>query len=251
MKLRFAQHSEARLKELWEGGEISRLEILQDIQNAPEYFGNPATRIFILTQFRKLIAIKPLAGKPTAEQGHVVSQFADDLLSEELTYAEVDYALGQWRKSDRDFAPHSGNILTILKEAGYNRPSVSRAEFLTNRLRALIDPEFKPAEKRKHRGIRSGPPKLVERPPHERRKKQVERRPIIQPQTNKHKMDDMAEANRKQLLSVASETRIIDEKIGESVVKVAQALVFGKWRTIGREINQSDAEKLLKLEQDA
>ena len=155
--LRFKAHSSDKMKELWDAGEITRMEIIEDINNAPKYYTHTATKEFIIHAHAMLTASKQKAAKPLAESAHAVAQFAADLISENVTPAQLDYAFEIWRKRPEQFMPNQGQVLEIIRNAGFSKPTMGVGERHVERLRALIDPSFKPRPQLAHTGIRTEP----------------------------------------------------------------------------------------------
>ena len=141
---------------------------------APRYYAKRATKEYIVRAYRMLTASKAKAKKPKAEQAHAVAQFAADLISEKVTPAQLDYAFEVWRKRPDEFMPNQGQVIEIIRNAGFNKPTMGQGERYVERLRSLIDPNFKPRERKAYSGIRTQPKKESAKP-----KSQEERAALV------------------------------------------------------------------------
>ena len=171
--LHFKAHSFARLKEMWEAGEIDRNDILSDINNARSHFEKTATKEYILKAHRLLLAGKAAGAKQAAEDVYALAQFAADLIDRQITPAQIDYAFKVWRLSPNDFMPNQGKILEIIKNAGLKLPSAEYGKRYVQRLRSLIDPHYKTPKQLNHRGMRTPPEKEFVKPPKEERQELI------------------------------------------------------------------------------
>jgi hypothetical protein len=239
------------LKELWDAGEISRDEVLADITNAKKYYTKPATRIFILQAFRELAAIKPISKKPKAERAYVAAQFATDMLQQGYTYAEIDYALNVWRLNPRDFAPHSGNIIEILDGAGYARPTKGQGVRHAERLKMLIDPNYRAPEPKPHVGIRTHTKPYRQKASLAERKAQVAARPIQPASNNNKRARELRERDERsrmiKRLQSAESTRVVPRRIGSSRVFAAQTMHGGKWVDLDLKVTEQEAKSVLEI----
>ncbi len=133
-----------RLSELWESGEINRAEVLREIQLTPAYYGQPASREWLGERYRQSSAAAAKAAHIVVEHAFAIDELITDLMIEQITPAQFDYCLREWRKlPDSPFLPKLvGPFLEILRKGGFAAPSKGQGERHVDRLRALVDPQY-------------------------------------------------------------------------------------------------------------
>lgn len=73
----------------------------------------------------------------------VLSQFAEDVTEEGLTFSEVDYGFAQWRRKRTSFTPTFGEFLDLIVKgrADKDGPGIAFSARYRRRLKRILDPE--------------------------------------------------------------------------------------------------------------
>ena len=155
---RYAALSEAKLREVYEGGEVNRYELLADMALADDYYTNTVTPQYAVTAYRLLCETLRGGQAPMEGRAHIYRTFAKDAIAENWTAAIVDWVIPQYRRtSDTDFAPSFGKLNALVKAGGYSVPDVTNYSSYQRRVQHLLDPHVHQAPKR-HVGQRTAPP---------------------------------------------------------------------------------------------
>ena len=159
LKPRYNLHSQASVSDIFNSGEVSRNELLQDLTIASDYYQRPISKEHAIEFYRKLTATHHLKDSALAEKSYVFGIFGQDCVDEQLTAAQLDWAITKWRKGDNSFAPTFGQLLTMIREGGYSTPTQADYKSYQIRVQSVIDPNYTapPKSKPAYAGIRQEP----------------------------------------------------------------------------------------------
>ena len=175
LKPQYNFHSRESVSELFNSGEVRRNELLHDLTVASDYYQRPIIEEHASEIYRKLTATHHLKDSALSEKAYVFKIFGQDCVDEQLTAAQLDWAVAKWRKGDNSFAPTFGQLLTMIRDGGYSTPTAADYKSYKIRIQSVIDPNFVEPAKTKFKGIRTEPEPLVEDLSAEDRKAIVER----------------------------------------------------------------------------
>jgi hypothetical protein len=142
----WSKHSYARLQELFDGGEVSRAELLKDLDIAKGYHTDPISSAYAIWCYRQITATHHMRGNSGPVATFVFDQFARDCEEEGLTAAQVDYGMAQWRRKKTSFAPTFGELLDLIRKGQLDTDGPGESFFrnFKGRIQTVVDPKVRP-----------------------------------------------------------------------------------------------------------